>query len=128
MNNNNYLVIDDSEIDVLIVNRMIEKSYPSLKAVSLADGSKGISYLRKMAEGTNEKPRFVLLDLQMPLMDGFEFLEVYEKEFFNKYPEIKIIILTSSIHLIDKKKAEKFRSVSAYMVKPFSIEEFKYFI
>ncbi|UZR98692.1 response regulator [Chondrinema litorale] len=128
MNNNNYLVIDDSEIDVLIVNRMIEKSYPNLNAIALTDGSKGISYLRKMAEGSKEKPRFVLLDLQMPLMDGFEFLEIYEKEFFQKYPDIKIIILTSSIHLIDKKKAEKYRSVSAYMVKPFSLEEFKYFI
>ncbi|MEM1136385.1 MAG: response regulator [Bacteroidota bacterium] len=126
--NNTYLIIDDSEIDILVVNRMIEKVYPNLKPVSISDGAKGISYMKNVVSGTNVKPSFILLDLQMPLMDGFEFLNIYEREFFHQLPDVKVIILTSSIHIIDKEKAEKYRTVSAYMVKPFSIDEFQYLL
>ncbi len=125
---NDYLIIDDSDIDILIVNRMIAKYYPDFNPISLSDGAKGIDYLRDVKNGSKQKPNFILLDLQMPIMDGFEFLEIYEKDLFPALRDIKLIILTSSIHQIDKQKAEKYQSVTAYMVKPFSIDEFKYFI
>lgn len=125
---NDYLIIDDSDIDILIVNRMIAKHYPHLNPIAVSDGAKGMDYLRNVKKGINKKPDFILLDLQMPLMDGFEFLEAYEQELYNSLKDIKLIILTSSIHQIDKQKAEKYQSVSAYMVKPFSVDEFKYFI
>lgn len=123
-----YLIIDDSDIDILIVNRMISKHYPQYNPIVLNDGIQGIEYLRNVIKGKNKIPSFILLDLQMPFMDGFEFLEVYEKELYTILKDIKLIILTSSIHQIDKQKAEKFKSVSAYMVKPFSVNEFKFFI
>jgi len=126
--NNDYLIIDDSEIDILIVNRLIAKHYPHLNPIPLSDGSKGISYLQNVKTGKKKKPAIILLDLQMPLVDGFEFLEVYEKELYQSLHDVKLIVLTSSIHQIDRQKAAKFKSVTAFMVKPFSIEEFKYFI
>jgi len=71
-----------------------------------------------------EAPNFILLDLVMPLMDGFDFLEVYERDIQPHLSEPKIIVLTSSIHAIDQKKAAKYQCVKAYMVKPFNLKEF----
>ncbi len=71
-----------------------------------------------------DAPSFILLDLVMPLMDGFDFLEVYERDVQPYMNEPNVIILTSSIHEIDKRRALKYKSVKAYMVKPFNLKEF----
>ena len=89
------------------------------------NGMQAIKLLKERKLKGRTAPNFILLDLVMPLMDGFDFLEVYERDIQDGIIEPKVIVLTSSIHEIDKKRALQFKSVKAYMVKPFNIREFQ---
>lgn len=83
----------------------------------------GIKLLKDRINRGVNLPAFIILDLVMPLMNGFDFLEIYERDFF-KNNFSNIIVLTSSIHELDKRKALNYKCVKTYMVKPFSIRDF----
>ena len=123
-NENNYLIIEDNEVDILIANNLIQSHYPSLQPIITSNGAQALKVLNeRIAKGFNN-PAFILLDLFMPFMNGFDFLEIYERELFKKLKMPNVFILTSSIHEIDKRKAAKYQSVKAYLIKPFNINEF----
>jgi len=123
-NANNYLIIEDNEIDILIANNLIQSHYPSLQPIVTSNGAQALKVLKERNSKGYDNPEFILLDLFMPLMGGFDFLEIYERELFNNLKMPNVFILTSSIHEIDKRKAAKYKSVKAYLVKPFDINEF----
>ncbi|WP_431733794.1 response regulator [Chondrinema litorale] len=122
-NSEEYLIIEDSEIDVIVVDRLIRSYYPSLKPIITSNGMQGIKLLKDRINRGINLPAFIILDLVMPLMNGFDFLEIYERDFF-KNNFSNIIVLTSSIHELDKRKALNYKCVKTYMVKPFSIKDF----
>jgi len=122
--NNHYLIIEDDHIDKMIAERMIERIHPEIEQRGTSDGEEAISYLRKCLEGNNV-PRFILVDLIMPLSDGFQFLERYNSELYPKMPEVPVLILSSSIHERDKKKCLGYPFVKEYMLKPFDSKLFK---
>ena len=53
-------------------------------------------------------------------MDGFEFIEHYEQLFFTKYPESSVVVITSSVSEKDKQRALSYKSVSRFLLKPFT--------
>ncbi|MBT28026.1 MAG: response regulator [Thalassobius sp.] len=122
-NSEEYLIIEDSEIDVIVVDRLIRTYYPTLKPIITNNGMQGIKLLKDRINRGVNLPAFIILDLVMPLMNGFDFLEIYERDFF-KNNFSNIIVLTSSIHELDKRKALNYKCVKTYMVKPFSIRDF----
>lgn len=117
--------MEDSEIDILVADRLIRSHNPTLKPIITNNGMQAIKLLKERKLRGQGIPSFILLDLVMPYMDGFDFLEVYERDVQIDSIEPNVIVLTSSIHEIDKKEALKFKSVKAYMVKPFNIREFE---
>jgi len=121
---NHYLIIDDDEIDKMIAERMIERIHPKIEQRGTMDGEQAISYLRKCTE-ENSIPKFILLDLIMPMSDGFQFLERYSSELYPKMPDVPVVILSSSIHERDKKKCLGYSFVREYMLKPFDSRLFK---
>ena len=84
----------------------------------------GIKLIRDRLNKGFGLPAFIILDLIMPLMNGFDFLEVFERDFYRNNSLPNIIVLTSSIHEIDKRKALNYKCVKTYMIKPFNIKEF----
>jgi CheY-like chemotaxis protein len=87
--------------------------------ITKENGLEAIKYLETIAESENEQfPRYILLDLNMPEMDGMEFLQEFENRFPFKKDEAEIIILTSSIRKKDKEDAFKYESVKDYIIKP----------
>ncbi|MEM1136238.1 MAG: response regulator [Bacteroidota bacterium] len=123
-NSNEYLIIEDSEIDVIVADRLIRSRYPNLKPTITGNGMQAIKLLKEKANKGSDLPLFILLDLLMPLMDGFDFLEIYERDFHKNAAAPNVIVLTSSLHDIDKTKALRYKCVKAYMIKPFNIGEF----
>ncbi len=117
-------VIDDNEIDVYQVQR-ISKKYNLAKTVySFADGQEAIDHFLDFKESEkkfdgNFPPTVILLDINMPRMNGFEFLEKYSKlPEENKVSRV-ITMYTSSDQYLDREKAGKFPVVKDYIVKPF---------
>lgn len=95
---------------MLVNNGYAEHVYIAL------NGEEGLSKLKELY-ANNQSVDIIFLDINMPVMDGFEFLEVYEE--LDKIIKSKIVIcmLTSSLHEADIKKAEKFRSIDGYIEK-----------
>ena len=108
------LLIEDDEITNFIA-RMILEGLKIKNIYSAVNGKEGLLLLEK------HNPDLVLLDISMPVMDGFQFLEA--KTHMNLCPGTKISMLTSSVRKEDQIRAGLFKNVIAYLEKPITHEK-----
>jgi len=112
------LLIEDDDVDVMTVNRALRDSEVTNQLVSIGNGEEAIEYLR---DENTTKPGIILLDLNMPKMDGTEFLKILKAD--NKLKKIPVVILTTSNS--DRDVIETFElGAAGYMVKSVDYEKF----
>ena len=120
------MLIDDNEIDNLINQKMIEASSISDNIFTHTGARSAIEFLKnveKMSVGEKSfLPDLIFLDIDMPLMDGFQFLEEFEKLSDKVKEHCRIVMLTSSINPQDLSKAKKSTFVKKYINKPLTQE------
>ncbi len=115
-----FLLIEDNHFDTRIAEKVLENLSRCLSVKTFSDASLALTYIEE--KGTDGPPEltFILLDMYMPLMGGFDFLDVYEKfpaEIRNRY---KVLLLSSSINLSDVAQANEYPSIFAAVEKPVS--------
>ena len=110
------LLIDDDEINNFTVDAILKRVDFIDSYVIKDNGWDALDYLKHVSP--EEFPEMIFVDINMPEMDGFEFLERYEVMFWAKHKNTKISMLSSSISERDREKALNFMSVSEYMPKP----------
>lgn len=119
---NNALLIDDNELDNFINERMLQANSFSKNIYNCTNGKSALEFLNNLIasggieNGTN--PDIMFVDLDMPIMDGFTFIENFMKIKDKGLGNCKIVILTSSINVEDKTKAEKIDSQIIFLNKP----------
>lgn len=115
MNYKKVVIIDDDDTVVDLYNSELESRNLSDYLISFTNAREGLSYLKKCK--LVEQPDFILLDLYMPGMDGFEFLRQISK--IKRFRDsTEIYVCTSSKNEDDKNRVMKFPFVSAFMEKP----------
>ena len=115
-------IIDDDPIYTFATGRLMEMGGFADYIEIFKNGKDALDALKPRVETDTKVPNVIFLDLNMPIMDGWEFLD----EFMNINTEkILIYILTSSIDPSDFKKAKQYSSKSEYFVKPVTAEELK---
>jgi CheY-like chemotaxis protein len=120
--NDIYLIDDDGLVNFLN-KEIIKDAYPNKKIRSFDSATDAIETLKKLAESPNSKlPQLILLDINMPVMDGWEFLEAFVQLPDAVIGNCKVVIHTSSIDPRDVEKAKTFHHVSDYITKPLTIQ------
>ena len=119
------MLIDDNEIDNLINQKMIEAASITENIYTHTGAKSAIEFLKNMEKlDVSDKvlPDVIFLDIDMPLMDGFQFLDEFEKLANNTKSKCKIVMLTSSINPQDFNRSKKYDNVKLYLNKPLSHE------
>ena len=116
--NKNILLLEDDVVDVMTIKRAIKQLSISNKLLVKENGVEGVEYL----ENCDALPGIIFLDINMPKMNGIEFLEIIKKN--KDWAQIPIVVLTTS-----KDQQDKFatfsKGISGYMVKPVDYPQFK---
>ena len=124
MNKKIIWIIDDDVIYQTIINKLIKKSGVFSTHSSFMNGKEAITSLNNIVENNHELiPDIILLDINMPVMDGWEFMDEINriKSKINKH--IIIYIVSSSISLEDRNKSKTFTDIVGYIPKPISVED-----
>ncbi|MEQ9403799.1 MAG: response regulator [Cyclobacteriaceae bacterium] len=117
------IVLIDDDFTTNTLNKLIiEKSELVDEVVIFDRADQALEFFQSENDESNNS--LTLLDINMPVMDGWDFLNEYDK-LNGKMKRNKIILLTSSIDPADKTKAEEFKPVAEYRSKPLSMEMLK---
>lgn len=111
-------LIDDDPIHQQIAKMMIERQEIAREIVSFQEADQALNHLKAHASEPELLPDLILLDLNMPIMDGWEFLDEFEKIKTGLSKQIRIQVLTSSVNEDDVVRVKQYSSVHGYLTKP----------
>lgn len=116
-------IVDDDPTHVFITKKYIELSGHVEKILVCNNGKDAFDTLQKLVTDKEKLPKIIFLDLNMPVWDGWQFLDEFAKIPIEK--PITIYILTSSNSEVDAEKAKKYSLTSNYLIKPISQSQLK---
>lgn len=120
------LLVDDDEDDNFFHERAISKTGLACLVEKASDGVDALQYLdRCLSESKRSKPNIIFLDVNMPRMDGFEFLDNYAKLPKDVRAEMCVIILSTSTSPRDIERAKNHESIDCYVTKPLTSDSFQ---
>lgn len=121
------MIIDDNNIDIFISARMIVKNNFSKEVLRYTNAPEALNYLKDNQENITELPQIIFIDIYMPMMSGFEFLEVYDGLSDTLKNHCKAYMLSSSIDKEDIYLSANNKNVVRFLSKPITKEFFEEF-
>ncbi len=111
-------IVDDDRIYIFGLSKLIEMNDFCQEIQVFNNGKEALDTFLKDIEAGNELPEVILLDINMPVMDGWEFLDEYVKVKHKIKNKVKIYMVSSSVNLSDLDKAKTYDDIVDYVVKP----------
>ncbi|WP_248396177.1 MULTISPECIES: response regulator [unclassified Bizionia] len=125
----NVMLIDDNKIDLFVNQRIIEKYNPNIKTRVFNNAISAISFFKLLELNTNIKsvaiPDVILLDINMPEMNGFNFFNEFKLLNFINTRAIKVYMVSSSMCSMDINKARNEPYCAGYITKPLTVNKLK---
>lgn len=118
------MLVEDDEIFVFITLKIIKKAEFNGELKVFGNGKAAIEYLEEISGDESLLPEIIFLDLSMPVLDGWGFLDEFLKLMPKLTKKITIYIVTSSVSPHDVQRAKSINIVSDFIVKPISKERF----
>ena len=116
------MLLDDNELDNFINKKMIEASYFSKNTYVNTNGKSALEFLNNLGASGIEcpeiYPQVIFVDLNMPMMDGFQFIEHFKSNLEKHIPRPKLVILTSSVYDEDRQKSSALSEDIIFLNKP----------
>lgn len=118
-----FIIIDDDPLSNFICRKSIHFATQSSEIIEFTDAQRGLEYIIKTySKDIINPPTLLLLDINMPLMNGWEFLEKLRQLQKNITDALTIFIISSSVSSADRERALSYPEVSGYIIKPFRYE------
>lgn len=121
----NICLIDDDEIYHFLCKKTLELTHKVHNFMVFSNGREAIKFLSSHHDDTNNLPDVIFLDLNMPIMDGWQFLEEYLHIRSTIDKKMVIYIVTSSEHPEDLARANKIKDINGYIIKPITAKDFE---
>lgn len=125
----NILLVDDSEDDVIIAKRAFHEALLPSNMLIASDGAEALDYLNRSEQTSSNaefpRPDLILLDINMPKLNGFEFLLKVKAN--NSYNNIPVIMLSSSMNAGDIDRSYRL-GAAGFIRKPINYDEFVYIV
>lgn len=118
MKKNTILLVEDDELDIISVQRTLKKLDAEYELYTAYNGKEALMMLH--TAGNNFLPDVILLDLNMPKMNGIEFLRILRNDPMLK--GIKVFIMTTSAEPVDRTTTEQL-GISGYIIKPLNYQD-----
>ena len=120
------LLVDDDEINNFISIKLIKKALLNTEIMACLNGRFAIEQLTEIQQKDPAGlPDYILLDINMPIMNGWEFLEEYKRLNLDPLGKSKIYIISSSVFSNDINKARSYPLVKDFISKPLNVEKIK---
>lgn len=111
-------IIDDDATYVFALEKMISIFKIAESVLSFANGEEALDYLSMAKEHPAQIPDIIFLDINMPIMNGWQFLDSFSKISNQLSKQISIYMISSSIDMRDMDKAKSYATVADYLIKP----------
>ena len=121
---NNLLLVDDDELFTFMTKKIIEKTNLANQIRIFENGKLAIDFLDATSEKKELLPEVILLDLSMPVLDGWGFLEEYILLKPRLAKKITLYIVSSSVSPKDHQRAKEYSDISDFIIKPMTTEMF----
>jgi CheY-like chemotaxis protein len=121
-----FIIIDDSELDRFVTQKFLEHSNRDLAIKAFQNAQHALEIIRENIDEDSSGPTIILLDLQMPFMSGFDFVEEFEKfpaEVKKNYSIAVLSILTPTTNPADLHKILTYKAVNSIIEKPLTREK-----
>lgn len=110
------MIIDNDQVNSFVLKNIITRNYSDAKVEMFPDGAEALTELRRIEKNSEAFPAVILLDIYMPVMDGFEFLDQYMDDFAHK--QTIIFAMSNSLIKDDQQRANDYEVVKGFITKP----------
>ena len=122
------LCVDDDPITLMLCKKVIERASFSAEIITAQNGEEALHFFNELKYSKNKakKPQLIFLDLNMPVMGGWEFLDHFSTADYDEFNSIKVVVLSSTINPDDLDKAKQYTVVIDFLSKPITYSMLEY--
>ncbi len=120
------MIVDNDQVNSFVLKNIITRNYSEAQISMFPDGADALDHLEKLNSDGEEFPKVILLDIYMPIISGFEFLEKYVDEYQHK--SSNIFVMSNSLSKEDQQRANEFSVVRGFITKPLIYNNIQFII
>lgn len=121
----NICVVDDDDIYQFTTTKTLESLDIEKSIDVFSDGEEALDFILNNINEVDRLPDVILLDINMPIMDGFQFMDEYDKIKSKLAKNITIFMVSSSVDPVDMDRAKNINAITDYLLKPIKSDDLK---